>query len=158
MRPERVLFVCTGNICRSPMAMGLARKHADSTGLDLAFSSAGVMTRNGLPASEHAVGVMGEQAIDIGAHRSRLLSAGILKEADLVVAMEEEHRLAIREFPESAMVRIPLLSEWGGEEAPGPGIDDPIGGSRKDYRKSAKTIESYIVRALESLRGGQSSD
>ncbi len=74
-----------------------------------------------------------------------------LQEADLVIAMEEEHRLAIREFTAAAMRPVLLLSEWAGDEPPGAGVDDPIGGSREDYHKAADIIDTYIMRALETL-------
>ncbi len=73
--------------------------------------------------------------------------------ADIIVAMEEEHRLAVGEFPLSALKQVHLLSEWAGEARLGPGIDDPIGGSRGDYEKTAVEIEAYIERALDRLQG-----
>ena len=133
------------------MAEGLARSIAASMKFAIEFSSAGVMTRDGLPASEHGVAELRDRGVDISAHRSRTLRSRILEQADLVVAMEEEHRLAIREFPAAAMRPVLLLSEWAGDDAPGAGVEDPIGGSRQAYHVSAEIIESYIKRALEAL-------
>jgi protein-tyrosine-phosphatase len=153
MRPKRVLFVCTGNICRSPMAEGLARHLARARGLDLSFSSAGVAAPEGHPASDLARSVLAARGVDIGGHRARRLRPGILAAADLVVVMEEEHRLAVREMPEAALRSILLLSEWAGEPRLGPGVDDPIGGDRADYEEAATIIEIYIQRALDGLTG-----
>jgi protein-tyrosine phosphatase len=120
-------------------------------GLEFFFSSAGVMARDGLPPTEHGASVMAERGIDIRGIRSRRLSGVMIAEADWIVAMEEEHRLAIMDFPEAAGKPVELLSEWAGEPHLGPGIEDPIGGSRGDYEKTAGEIESYIKRALARL-------
>ncbi len=153
MPPLRVLFVCTGNICRSPMAEGLARHHAARRGLDLECGSAGLIARRGHAASENGILVMAERGVEIGQHAARRLSAELVDWADIIVAMEEEHRLAVGEFPLSALKQVHLLSEWAGEARLGPGIDDPIGGSRGDYEKTAVEIEAYIERALDRLQG-----
>ncbi len=153
MPPLRVLFVCTGNICRSPMAEGLARHHAARRGLDLECGSAGLIARRGHAASENGILVMAERGVEIGRHAARRLSAELVDWADIIVAMEEEHRLAVGEFPLSALKQVHLLSEWAGEARLGPGIDDPIGGSRGDYEKTAVEIEAYIERALDRLQG-----
>ncbi len=154
MPPLRVLFVCTGNICRSPMAEGLARHHAARRGLDLDCGSAGLIARRGHPASANGVLVLAERGVDISGHGARRLDAELVSWADVVVAMEEEHRLAVGDFPVSALKEVHLLSEWAGEARLGPGIDDPIGGSRGDYEKTASEIEAYIERALDKLQGG----
>jgi len=151
MDPLRVLFVCTGNICRSPMAEGLARHHAAQRGLALSCASVGLIARDGMPASEHGVSVLLARGIDIGGHRARRLDAARVAWADVVVAMEEEHRLAVQEIPEAKAKPVLLLSEWAGEPRLGPGIADPIGGSAADYAKTADEIERYIERALARL-------
>lgn len=154
MPPLRVLFVCTGNICRSPMAEGLARHHAVGRGLDLDCGSAGLIARRGHPASGNGVKVLARRGVDIGSHGARRLDAELVEWADVIVAMEEEHRLAVADFPASALKSVHLLSEWAGEPRLGPGIDDPIGGSIGEYDKTASEIEAYIERALDKLQSG----
>jgi len=135
------------------MAEGLARHLARARGLDLSFSSAGIAAPEGHPASEFARAALAARGVDIGAHRSRRLRPAILAETDLVVVMEEEHRLAVREMPEAALLPVLLLSEWAGEPPLGPGVDDPIGGDGDDYEAAATIIETYIQRALDGLTG-----
>ncbi len=153
MAPLRVLFVCTGNICRSPMAEGLARHHAARRGLDLDCGSTGLIARNGHPASENGVLALRGRGIDISGHGARRLDANLVSWADVIVAMEEEHRLAVGDYPAAALKAVHLLSEWAGEPPLGPGIDDPIGGTLDEYEKTAAEIEVYIERALDRLQG-----
>lgn len=151
MSPRRILFVCTGNTCRSPMAEGLARLLAVERSLNLSFESAGVLRRDGYPATDNARAVLRARGGDIDGHRSRQLGPSILAEADLIIAMEEEHRLAVSGFQEAAGKEVLLLSEWAGETPLGPGIDDPVGASLARYQATAEEIESYLVRALDLL-------
>lgn len=135
------------------MAEALARHLARIRGLDLDFSSAGVAAPEGHPVSDFARDALAARGVDVGDHRARRLRPGILAAADLVVVMEEEHRLAVGEMPGADRRPILLLSEWAGEPSLGPGVDDPIGGDRADYEKTATIIEAYIQRALDGLTG-----
>lgn len=85
-----VLLVCTGNICRSPMAEGFLHRRLAERGVDAHVSSAGVVAA-GRPASESAVKAMVDHGIDIGDHRSRVIDPAMVAAADLVVGMAREH-------------------------------------------------------------------
>lgn len=92
----RIMFVCFGNICRSPMADGLAaelarREYPDEAAL-LEFSSAGVGALDGNPATPEAVQAMAERGIDIAAHRARRATPDVVEDAEVVLAMEERQR------------------------------------------------------------------
>ncbi len=90
IRAIDALLVCTGNICRSPMAEGLLGQRLAGRGVDATVHSAGLVTEN-QPASDHGVDAMARRGIDISGHRSRRLDAGMVAGADLVVGMERQH-------------------------------------------------------------------
>ena len=88
---ETIIFVCTGNTCRSPMAEGLFRAHNGEEKTGLTAASAGLYTENGLPASANAVAAAGERGADISAHRSRQLTAEMAENAKYLVCMTGSH-------------------------------------------------------------------
>jgi protein-tyrosine phosphatase len=85
----KVLFVCAGNICRSPFAEGLARRLADELGLDVDFASAGTIAIDGAPASDDALAVAREHGVDLSGHRARRVSSLLTDEADLVLPLHD---------------------------------------------------------------------
>jgi tRNA threonylcarbamoyl adenosine modification protein (Sua5/YciO/YrdC/YwlC family) len=147
-----VLFVCTGNICRSPMAAGLyAARLAQAEGCTTAtlaerglrICSAGTAAVTGIPASEYAVGAMKEMGIDIAAHRSRPLSAADIRQADRIVCMTASHRVAVTELVPEAAGKVLLLADPTG-------VEDPIGGDLEVYQRCAKRIAEGLDALMES--------
>ena len=99
-----LVFVCTGNICRSPMAEGIMKDcildEIESGGapLPIMVSSAGTSAVEGFPASEYAIQAASQHGIDIGSHRSTQLSDSIVEKADLILTMEPGHTAIIRQY------------------------------------------------------------
>jgi protein-tyrosine-phosphatase len=151
----KILFVCTANICRSPMAGALFRLIVDEKGVgeNWQIETAGTWGREGMAASEGAQAVMLRSGIDLGSHRSRIIDRGIIEKADLVLTMERGHKEALQvEYPDLAG-RIYLLSEMAGESAE---ISDPIGGPLSGYEDTAQEIERILregFHRIERLAG-----
>lgn len=142
---RQVVFICTGNICRSPMAEYLFRGHILSRP-EIRVSSAGVMTGYGTPASRHALTVLEEVGIDGRPHRSQPVTAELVQSAELLVVMTLQHReILLSQYPEAAD-KIFLLKSFSPENE-GEDVMDPIGLSLDVYRH----VRDEIAHALWGL-------
>lgn len=152
VRGRRYIFVCSGNICRSPMAEAIARARFAQASRPAHFLSMGTLGIFGRPASEFAVEVCAEHGVDLSQHTSQGLSLGLLHQADGVFVMEEGHRDYLQaRAPEVKHVR--LLSEFDPKRGD-PDIYDPIGGSRSDYEACFERIARSIDGMLKHIRMG----
>jgi protein-tyrosine phosphatase len=144
-----VLFICTANICRSPMAMGLLRKIVSDEPEKWRIESAGVYARDGFPAAQNTQIVVRTRGGDVGSHRSRLVNRPLVEQFNLVLVMERNHRDALKAaFPEFGS-RIRMFSEMEGLQWD---ILDPIGGSLDDYEHTAREIDAILHNNLETIR------
>jgi len=140
---KRILVVCTGNLCRSPMVMALlqARLARDDDRRDWQVASAGVWAVEGASASTHGIEEMAERGIDLSRHRARPVSRQLVEAADLVLVMTQHHAEALEAaFPGQAC-KVHLLSEMVGRRYD---IQDPYGGARSEYTCVARELEQLI--------------
>lgn len=151
---KKVLFVCSGNTCRSPMAKELFTQfltHYEREGLSAEYQaiSAGLFAADGWPASPEALEVMEEYGIDLSRHRSRPLDQDLVEEADLILVMTRGHYSQVIERYQSSRDKTFILSEWAGCQ--GQEISDPFGMGKESYKKSAEQIRSMLERVIKKL-------
>ncbi len=147
MEPYRLLFVCTANICRSPIAEGLARLYADSRGRAVEALSAGTHAIDGQPAAANSVRVVKELGGDIAAHRSQLITDALVDWADRILVMEMRHAATVRERHSGADAKIQLLGTFGGLVE----IADPYGSWIFTYRRRRDEIRSCVETFIDRL-------
>ncbi len=153
-----VLFICTGNTCRSPLAEALARREAaralavaapDLLAMGLQFVSAGTSTLGGMPASEGSQFVAREAGLDLAGHRSRALDAALLQRADRIYGLSGSHLARLQELAPALGPRLALLDPQGRD------IADPFGGDATDYRAArdqiAAAVRARVVEWIELL-------
>ncbi len=147
-----VVFVCTANVCRSPMAEGLLNHHwKNPGGVRLVATSMGVQMLDGQPASDHAVAVCAENGVDISSHRSRALQPDELHRATVILAMEPYHQNHLRLLAPLIKEKVFLLAKWPEEGRWRSAVRDPIGRSLRVYRKTFRVIDHHIHRILPHL-------
>jgi protein-tyrosine-phosphatase len=149
----RVLFVCTGNTCRSPMAEVIARAQARKLGwTHVEFASAGTGALPRSPASDGALRVAAAHGLDLGSHSARLLTEAEAQRADLILTMSPSHLMSVVEI--GAGDRAALLTSYAGghpTDAREVSIPDPIGGPDEEYEDTYRLLEKLIERALARL-------
>jgi len=134
---RKILFVCFGNLCRSPMAEGFF--NASTTPAAVVAESAGVGAADGKPPSPPAVLEMKRRGIDISGHRARNIASVDIAGYEMVVALDREVAALFQTaFPEYAAVRLWI-------------IPDPYGGSAEEYRKAADLISAQVEELLRSI-------
>jgi protein arginine phosphatase len=144
---QRILFVCTGNTCRSPMAEAIL-KNKNIEGIEV--KSAGVFAANGSEASKHARQVLDENQI-LHNHQSSLLTSADVEWADLILTMTGSHKSAILGyFPESA-AKLYTLKEFTGETLM-QDVADPFGGPVYMYRETYVELEKLIEQVIKKIK------
>lgn len=148
-----ILFVCSGNSCRSPMAEALLRsKLPEHVRQAAEISSAGTLGIDGMPAPEHAQTAVAERGGDISGHRSQGLRRQLVARADLVLVMSADHVGHLAKSHPRQMAKVHLLKHYAQQDPPEDSdIPDPIGQDLEIYRECAAAIDKELERSLPAL-------
>lgn len=153
-QPFRIAFVCTGNICRSPLAEALARAHAENAGLAERFHFESFGTHGyhiGDGADPRTQATARQRGVDLGTHRARRIAVDDCEEADLILAMDRGHENFLRRLvDEPIAARIHLYLPWLGL-TDGPDVPDPYYGEAEGFVAVHRLLDVAAARLAERL-------
>lgn len=140
-----ILFVCTGNTCRSPMAAAIMEKIAVENDLDVLIESAGLFANVGGTASEEAIEALDKMGIDLTFHQTKPITEELIEKSDIILAMTQAHKELLKPM---AGDKVYTLKEYAGESGD---VSDPYGGDLEEYEETAKEIYDALVDVAEKI-------
>ena len=151
--PFRILVVCTGNTCRSPMAEVIARRRVGELGwADVEVRSAGVGAFEGSPASGGALRAARAHGLDLSMHSSTRLTREGVESADVILTMSASHLHRVIELGGGGRADVITSFASEGDDLPtSPGVPDPIGGPDEEYAETFRVLDDLIVKVLTRL-------
>ena len=150
----RLAMICSGNICRSPLAHVLAQRIFPEHGIPVAVISAGTLHINGSPAAAEAIAAAAEIGLSLTSHRSQGAQPSLLRFADHIVVMEEHHaKKLLQRAPDLAPRIVRLWQHYDGPLGPLTGISDPVGKNLDAFRACREVLEIALERWAASLQG-----
>jgi protein-tyrosine-phosphatase len=147
----KVLFVCTANVCRSPMAAAIFNVLAEDRGLSFRAESAGTAAIEGRPMASNAVAALEEVGIYPEAHRARQASRTLIDGFELVLTMSLQHAAALRQLYQCPPPGIHTLPAYVFGTPYEMDIPDPYGHTMTTYRTSVRQLHTYVDRFLDRL-------
>ncbi len=154
-RPYRVLFVCTGNTCRSPMAVQVLRRELDRAGLAAEVASAGLrVSAAGQPADPRAQALLRARGY-AAEHRTAKFEAAMLARFDLVIALDSMHQWVLRQAADGSTAgKIRLLGSFDPAAGAGWDVPDPVTGGPADYERVLELLVAAMPGVVDAVRAG----
>lgn len=151
-----ILFVCTGNTCRSPLAEAIAREVLKERGITaITVASAGTSAYDGAAASDGSLLVALEHGVDLGDHRARQLTSDLVRAADLILVMGPHHVDRVEALGGEGKAH--LLAQYASRGTPR-AINDPFGGDLTMYRSTYEELDREIRLAIDRATAERTSD
>ena len=147
----RIMFICTGNICRSAMAEAILRKTAEEKDKNIKAYSCGIFAENGAYPTREAIGTMKEYDIDLTEHRATNIRESNIKDMDIILCATIAHKNNVINMYPDLKDKIYTIKEYAGYPENNWDIKDPWGTGLETYRRCAGEIEDCIKKIMEKI-------
>lgn len=149
----KIMFICTGNTCRSAMADGLAKKIIKEKNLNIEVYSAGIFAQTGEHASYNSIAIMKEYDVDIVLHKATSVDESKIKEMDLILCATKNHKAELQARYNDLKDRIFTMKEYAGIDNDGTDMDikDPWGYNINTFRACAAEISICVEKIIEKI-------
>ncbi len=152
---QNIMFVCTGNICRSAMAENMLKKRAKEENLPIKVYSCGTYAENGDRPTEEAIETMNEYGIDITNHRATNIYNSNIENMDIILCATANHKRVILDIYPNLTGKVFTMKEYVGDTENGIDISDPWGYGLFVYRKCATEINKVVEKIIEREKEGE---
>lgn len=149
---KKIMFICTGNICRSAMAEGILKKYIKEANLEAEVYSCGIYAEDGDKATDYAIEAAEEYGVDIKKHKATGIRNSNIEEMDIILCATISHKQMVIQMYPSLKEKIMTMKEYAyGKDVTDPNVSDPWGYDIVTYRKCASQLNDICEKIIEKL-------